>query len=1008
MPNFYFPPPSYPQYSLHTEDIPPKELSHDVPGRGGKRAEAPFAAPAPFDPQRAAERQRRVLFGTLSPIDFARKRIEGGPGEPADPHTFFNSTLQAYPFSDDEKLNIAKTWRTLATQYSDRFVFHNPDKKLDFVGTLIGEYPSHASHLCEYFGVTKQEDLARVGNHLIEDRPDCFPEFLEQIHVEDEDQRFEWACKLAQTEPSTLIHEMDKFCLSNSRQRDAMFVAANNVSSTTGTMFTDQDFLTRDEKLNLLLTLAERSPRSCIYSVPRFPTLDEADRVKVAAKLSEKIGWGLLFDIEKFALGSEQALRFYIAHFRQYVEDRTKDNDRCLIPDFGPYRLTERVFRNAPSMPVFRQHAGELGIKLPCIAEFMDISRTESDPDLREVLGVWAHSAHLRFSGDIPESAKDDLSSTLQGIFQYRHPDTRYPLTNLLSQVINPEPEDQFFAQRFSAASAALKKPHTRVFRPLLTALTPGADAPSVREMVAKYGALLSKDGFKDTSRQRNVVNGFLALIQADHIANPEKLRLLKALTPAAHGKSDIKEFCQAMQNLADFIPLTALEDHKDKAVAELGRIRQSGDLDEALHRMFMGIMGRNKGGSVSDAQVKEFMQKIKQATDGFRRPNAFLNYATKLYTELQQGEEKDEIFKVLNRCLDAALLAPPAQSRKVLNSRGDVVSTMPGNPSQAFLDEKNDISKSRHLQKTYEMNPTVTRNFLTREIEIQNVFEKYGQSRHETNVTEYLRQRIVRDRHVSEGTFPVIERMLEHPGLSLEEARRGVPGVRPSPNEELLLKVLDDKEQANDKITAINELLPTLAIANEHEKEEFARNLRDLKLLLQQQNAPNQNVSGWSLKFAQNFEDYLLGGTEVIGSCQNIEGSARLNKALMGYVMQGKNRTITLNSPDGKIQARCIIRLGIDETSNRLVLHMEGSYKNPGVPGNCDEIFGKFARDLSRQLGGIPVVTHAPDYGETRPYPHSVSFLPDAAYCEYVDSQKLGVVNSRVGYSLTDAAILV
>lgn len=54
-----------------------------------------------------------------------------------------------------------------------------------------------------------------------------------------------------------------------------------------------------------------------------------------------------------------------------------------------------------------------------------------------------------------------------------------------------------------------------------------------------------------------------------------------------------------------------------------------------------------------------------------------------------------------------------------------------------------------------------------------------------------------------------------------------------------------------------------------------------------------------------------------------------------------------------------------------------------------------------------MQVVTHSPNFGETKDYPHPIHFLPDTAVCEYVDSEGLGVVNSREGYAFEYAKAL-
>ena len=48
-------------------------------------------------------------------------------------------------------------------------------------------------------------------------------------------------------------------------------------------------------------------------------------------------------------------------------------------------------------------------------------------------------------------------------------------------------------------------------------------------------------------------------------------------------------------------------------------------------------------------------------------------------------------------------------------------------------------------------------------------------------------------------------------------------------------------------------------------------------------------------------WEDLLLIGTEVSGSCQRISGDASVNKCLVGYLADGKNRAIVAKDKNGK-----------------------------------------------------------------------------------------------------------
>lgn len=80
------------------------------------------------------------------------------------------------------------------------------------------------------------------------------------------------------------------------------------------------------------------------------------------------------------------------------------------------------------------------------------------------------------------------------------------------------------------------------------------------------------------------------------------------------------------------------------------------------------------------------------------------------------------------------------------------------------------------------------------------------------------------------------------------------------------------------------------------------------------------------------DWQDLFLCGTEILGSCQRIDGNSSLNKCLPAYALDGKNRLLAIKSAKtGKIMARCILRLLWDSSCNKPALFQERIY-----PANC------------------------------------------------------------------------
>lgn len=163
------------------------------------------------------------------------------------------------------------------------------------------------------------------------------------------------------------------------------------------------------------------------------------------------------------------------------------------------------------------------------------------------------------------------------------------------------------------------------------------------------------------------------------------------------------------------------------------------------------------------------------------------------------------------------------------------------------------------------------------------------------------------------------------------------------------------------------------------------------------------RNLDKWKLQFKQDPEDYFLCGTEVPASCLNVYGQATHAPSLMGIVMQGRSRLLALKSPDDRLQARILVRLGIDPAANNLVMHMARPYAQVGVPEDYLERLRQFGLRIANEIG-VPLVSHIEEISGDEEYPNSLQFYPDAAVSEDVDVNGLGNEDCSEGFVLEGA----
>jgi len=102
------------------------------------------------------------------------------------------------------------------------------------------------------------------------------------------------------------------------------------------------------------------------------------------------------------------------------------------------------------------------------------------------------------------------------------------------------------------------------------------------------------------------------------------------------------------------------------------------------------------------------------------------------------------------------------------------------------------------------------------------------------------------------------------------------------------------------------------------------------------------------------DWQDLFLCGTEVVGSCQRVDGLPSNNKCLLAYLLDGKNRMLAVKDPEsGAILARSIFRLLID-SNNKLVLFQECIY-----PEKCSGRWQHALNDLAKRRAlalGLPL----------------------------------------------------
>lgn len=212
--------------------------------------------------------------------------------------------------------------------------------------------------------------------------------------------------------------------------------------------------------------------------------------------------------------------------------------------------------------------------------------------------------------------------------------------------------------------------------------------------------------------------------------------------------------------------------------------------------------------------------------------------------------------------------------------------------------------------------------------------------------------------------------------------------------------------KNCKDPITKLNSALK-LFKENKENFPETIQVIADLELckcLVQEKDKSRRliDLSKYKVIDTDDWEDMLLCGTEVSGSCQHIDRDPQLNKCLLGYILDGKIRIIVVKDENGKIVARRILRLLLDNKTKSPVLYQEWLYANPGVPKEVIQALDAMVLRRAKKMDLSLVTTREEKEMEEKEkshfpsYPNDLVSLSSPYSYEYVDAGSLKITDGK------------
>lgn len=567
------------------------------------------------------------------------------------------------------------------------------------------------------------------------------------------------------------------------------------------------------------------------------------------------------------------------------------------------YRSDRATFAAGSGDEAAARVADALGLKPPFI-QMMANAATVDDEDRREALYEWILTAAFMV-GRQQAATMERLGPMLASLYDARPAELRTELAGALTDAIHISGADKVAD---FVHSGLFHRRHMHAFATVLARLYTFNEAA----VPAHLQKLLSHSKLKDGKRWQSVTRDLLTVVCGGGLPPPEQRRLIElSALPDRAGSGTVDDFVKRIKMLA--VATQAIDQESVDGPASRSALNAATSAAE-LHAVLGRIARRATPGSASNRESGDPRLQVnwQRFMTESRQPEALLAFAqmvkrgSSLDQENDSGPDLDEegrtkLVDVIDLYADAVVWSE--------------------NKEQAFAALRYDTQASDHLAYIAARAPRAWKEWRTQAQAVQIVESQHGPVG-PFDSRAYLRRRLVIDQHLPAAVFPTVRRVLEGQ-LEPSNAR---DQVQPDSSEHQLLRLLEHTENAQQHVRVVQALIAGMPA--DPQFGQFRRDLEDLKKLLTTRPASH---SGMQAVDTDHHEDLLLCGTEVLGSCQSMSGQLRLNKGLMGYVVDGKYRMLAMHDNHGRLVARRVMRLLCDK-QGAPALHVERLYANAGI----------------------------------------------------------------------------
>jgi hypothetical protein len=744
-----------------------------------------------------------------------------------------------------------------------------------------------------------------------------------------------------------------------------------------------------EEDQNILFDLAKFAARHCWESFCYFP-----DKFNIASENHRQILLDLALAInpsainyyDDFNLSKKNEIEELFA-LTERENLAKEDIERCF------FLLQSIAEKNHFDIGPLIQSIREMEKKAKNEAQVLGLQK-----NLLQRLAFMLH--RLNIEGANVEKIKPEI----QRILNLRSPQLREICGNRLIENLSNRSTQNYFESLRESANVA----HCMIPNICLATLFQQGVSKAVIEECANEVKMLKRDKsqhplFREATINKLLLRTLNALIEDKQLSSSEKELLLKNLFKNVESYADVKNRLNSLLSLlslsrADLIK-NILASNKKIPPKEIFEQIEKG-LSDSVQALL----------PIKTEAIKDFSSKWSNFYQYLRSPTDLFIYAASL--SRLPSEDRDEIMPYLGKFIETSLEGTFKKARYSGSVHLDLLKNQLGEERWKIWQE----GESSSLETFLSQATTETKKAEEKKQPVMTAEERLKQAlKSNMKETEYP----ILFEYLKNSTDQVLDQANQRLNEQLQKAAQDLKATK-DPQETARLKNIQrtamiqrralqflNPTKKEDPVKILNDLLPFFDEQNPVNKlsENDKKFQKEILAIVQALESPeeagplDENV-GDIITDTDDGCDALESGTEIKGgSCQGVGQDARLNRGLLSFILDGKNRMIAIKKPSGVIETRAFIRLLLDE-NKQPVLFLERIY-----PMFCLEEHQKAIIKMAKKRAaalGVPLLSVEVQTGE--PYPHPIKSLGSNVPYDYVDANSMGLKKT---YTINNACFV-